>query len=58
MFDTPMTQRQLDYLHKTHAPLIVKHGITQRHYDLMLAYLTDAMRANGAQVGRGAGCCR
>jgi hypothetical protein len=50
MFDMPMTERQLHYLHRTHAPLIVKHNITQRHYDLMLAYLTDAMRANGAQV--------
>lgn len=49
MFDMPMTERQLHYLHRTHAPLIVKHNITQRHYDLMLAYLTDAMRANGAQ---------
>lgn len=53
MFDTAMTHRQLEYLRKTHEPLIVKHNITQRHYDIMLQYLTDAMRSNGAQVCAG-----
>jgi hypothetical protein len=51
MFDTAMTPRQLEYLRRTHEPLIAKHGITQHHYDVMLQYLTDAMRSNEAQVG-------
>lgn len=50
MFDTPMSARQLEYLRKTHAPLIAKHNITQCHFDIMLQYLTDAMRENGAEV--------
>jgi flagellar biosynthesis protein FliP len=50
MFDTAMTPRQLEYLRKTHDPLIAKHGITQHHYDVMLQYLTEAMRSNDAQV--------
>lgn len=50
MFDTAMTPRQLEYLRRTHEPLIAKHAITQHHYDVMLQYLTDAMRSNGALV--------
>jgi hypothetical protein len=45
-----MSTRQLEYLRKTHAPLIAKHNITQAHYDLMLGYLTEAMAGNGAEV--------
>lgn len=59
MFDTPMTKRQLDYLRKVHEPIIAEKGVTQRHYDIMVRYLTDAMRSNGAEVGavcRGAIC--
>jgi hypothetical protein len=50
MFDAPMTPRQLEYLRRTHQPIIAKHGLTQRHYDIMMKYLTDAMRSNGAEV--------
>lgn len=50
MFDAPMTPRQLEYLHRTHKPIIAKHNLTQRHYDIMMRYLTDAMRSNDAEV--------
>lgn len=51
MFDTPMTQRQLEYLKKVHLPVIKEHHVTQLHYDKMMSYLLEAMRGNGAQVG-------
>jgi len=54
-----MTKRQLGYLRKVHEPIIAERGVTQRHYDIMLQYLTEAMRTNGAEVGdlcRGAIC--
>lgn len=50
MFDTPMTQRQIEYLRKVHMPVIQEHNVTQRHYDIMVSYLLEAMRTNGAQV--------
>jgi hypothetical protein len=50
MFDAPMTPRQLEYLRRTHLPIIAKHGLTQHHYDIMMQYLTDAMRSNDAEV--------
>lgn len=56
MFDAPLTTRQLEYLKKVHAPVIAQHSVTTRHYDLMLNYLMEAMRANDAKA-RLCVCC-
>lgn len=50
MFDTPMTQRQIEYLRKVHTWVVQEHRVTQRHYDTMIQLLMEAMRLNGVQV--------
>lgn len=49
-FKCPMTPRQLEYLDSVHRPVIAKYKPTQRHFDLMVAYLTESLQAYGAEV--------
>jgi hypothetical protein len=45
-----MTPRQLQYLSKIHGPVIEKYKPTQRHFDLMAAYLIQCLEEHGAEV--------
>ncbi|WIA28814.1 hypothetical protein OEZ86_011343 [Tetradesmus obliquus] len=48
-FDTPISEPQIEYLRKVHAPVIEERGATQRHFDIVASLLVTSFRAAGAQ---------
>eukprot|EP00883_Tetradesmus_obliquus_P012353 jgi/Sobl393_1/51/SZX74790.1 len=55
-FDTPLSEPQIEYLRKVHAPVIEERGATQRHFDIVASLLVTSLRAAGAQACQHSSC--